>query len=99
MSTSTIRRVTKTMVDQNDVTPWLPLELGGKFDVSVSNTWTGTVSLEYRARPGGTVIAIEAYTANTERVGELAGSVDVRLKFTTDGSGTVTAELRTGAGK
>ncbi len=99
MSTSSTRRVTSSFDTVNNVTAWLKVEGGGKFDVSISATWTGTITLQRRTPPGGTVIDIETYTANTERVGEFAGDNEIRLFFTTDGSGTAEVELKVGHGK
>ncbi len=99
MSTSSTRRVTASFVDVEDATAWLLVEGGGLFDVSLSGTWAGVVSLERRTPPGGTALTVETYTANTERVGEFASNTEVRLRFSTDTSGTVVAELRVGHGK
>ncbi len=99
MSTLSARRVAASFVDVNDTTAWLRVEGGGFFDVSVSGTWAGVVALERRTPPVGTEIEIETYTANSERIGQFAGNTEVRLKFTTDTSGTVVAELRVGHGK
>ncbi len=99
MSTSSTRRRTADFADVNDVTGWLRIEGGGKFDVSITGTWTGTITLQRRTPPNGNTIAVETYTANTERVGEFAGDTEVRLFFTTDGSGTANVELKVGQGK
>ncbi len=99
MSTSSTRRVTASFDTVNDETAWLTIEGGGKFDLSISGTWTGTITLNRRTPPSGTTLPVETYTANTERVGEFAGETQVQLFFTTDGSGTAVVELRVGQGK
>jgi hypothetical protein len=99
MSTSSTRRVASSFTDVNDATAWLSVEGGGKFDVSISGTWAGVVTLQRRTPPAGTAIDVETYTANTERLGEFASDTEIRLVFTTDTSGTVAAELRVGHGK
>lgn len=99
MSTSSTRRVIGSFVDVEDATAWLTVEGGGLFDVSLSGTWAGVVTLERRTPPAGTAIAVETYTANTERLGQFAGDNQIRLRFSTDTSGTVVAELKVGHGK
>lgn len=69
------------------------------FDISVFGTFVATVHLQ-RKRPGEAASAardVEAYTAGTEKLGEMQGHWDVRLfvkagNFT---SGTVNLELGT----
>ena len=99
MSSSSTRRVTASFTDVEDATAWLNVSGGGYFDMSLSGTWAGTVTLERRTPPGGTAIAVEAHTENAERIGHFAGDTDVRLRFSADTSGTVVAELRVGHGK
>ena len=99
MSASSTRRVIGSFVDVEDATPWLGVQGGGFFDVSVSGTWVGTVTLERRTPPAGAAISVETYTANSERIGQFAGDTEVRLRFSADTSGTVVAELRVGHGK
>ena len=99
MGVSSTRRVAASFADVNDVTAWLAIPGGGVFDVSVSGTWAGTITLQRRTPPGGTAIDVETYTANTERLGEFAGDTEVRLFFTTDTSGTAVVELKVGQGK
>ena len=99
MTTSSTRRVTGSFSNVEDATAWLAVEGGGFFDVSLSGTWGGVVTLERRTTAGATVIPVETYTANTERLGQFAGATQIRLRFSTDTSGTVAAELRVGQGK
>ena len=66
MTTSSTRRVTVTAVDVEDATAYLRVEGGGKFDVSISGTYVGTVVLEYRTPPGGSARTRKTYTADTE---------------------------------
>ena len=99
MSTSSTNRVTATFDTVEDATAWLTVEDGGFFDVSVSGSWAGVVTLERRTTSGSTVITVETYTANTERVGQFAGESQIRLRFSTDASGDGAFELRVGKGK
>lgn len=99
MTTSSITRVTASFTDVEDATAFLLVENGGFYDVSIQGTWAGVVTLECRTPPGGGVGAITTYTANVEEPKQFGSSKEVRLRFSTDTSGTVTAELSTRAGK
>ena len=91
-------RVTASVTADNNGTDWLQLR-GHRnfFDVSVSGTFTATVTLQ-RKRPGEAAAAardFEEYTAGTEKLGEFAGHWDVRLFVKTSAytSGTATLEI------
>ena len=64
------------------------------FDISVQFTGTGTVTLQ-RKRPGESAWRdIEAYTTDTEKIGEMHGNWDVRLTCNPHGgSGDIDCEL------
>lgn len=93
-------RVTASVAAADDGTDWLQLRSDGNFfDISVSGTYSGTVTLQ-RKRPGESASAardIEAYAAAVERVGEMQGHWDVRLYVKTGdlSSGSIALELGT----
>lgn len=64
------------------------------FDISVVFTGTGTVTLQ-RKRPTDTTWRdIEAYTTNTEKIGEIHGNWEVRLTCNPHGgTGSILCEL------
>lgn len=93
-------RTAADIVTQSAGTDWLQLR-GARnfFDISVSGAFVATVHLQ-RKRPGEASSAardVEAYTAGTEKLGEMQGHWDVRLFVKTGDytSGTVKAELGT----
>lgn len=93
-------RVTASVTAADDGTDWLQLRGDGNFfDISVSGTYSGTVTLQ-RKRPGESASAardIEDYAATVERVGEMQGHWDVRLYIKAGelSSGSVELELGT----
>ena len=101
MTTSSTRRVTVTAVDVEDATAYLRIEGGGKFDVSISGTYAGTVVLEYRTPPAGNVRIRKTYTVDTEfeEMLEVGSEMDVRLRLSADTSGTSVLEISTRTGK
>ncbi len=101
MSTSSTRRVTVTAVDVEDATAYLRVEGGGKFDVSISGTYVGTVVLEYRTPPAGSARTRKTYTADTEfeEMLEVGSEMDIRLRLSADTSGTSVLVVSTRQGK
>jgi hypothetical protein len=46
------------------------IQLRGKFNLSLSGTWEGTVTVQRSFDNGTTWVDVKTYTANTEQVGE-----------------------------
>lgn len=91
-------KVMKDVTAQNDGTAWLELPgVRSFFDISVSGTFSATVTLQRKRRGEADSAArdIETYTAPTEKIGEMAGHWNVRLFVKTGDytSGTATLEL------
>jgi hypothetical protein len=89
-------RVSANGATVGDATDWLQLRGGRRFfDISLGGTFTQTITLE-RKRPGeadGSARVVESFTAATEKIGEMAGHWDLRLRVTAATSGTSTLEL------
>lgn len=55
------------------------LEVSGDFNISVSGTWGGTVTVQRSFDLGATWVDVEAFTANTEKAGiEAEGGIRYR---------------------
>ena len=64
------------------------------FDISVQFTGTGTVSLERKRSTESAWRIIESYTVDTEKIGEIHGSWEIRLNCSAHGgSGNIDCEL------
>lgn len=57
-----------SLVAQNTFTGQIVLSKG--FNLSVSGTWAGTITVQRSFDDGVTFVDVEAFTANTERVGD-----------------------------
>ena len=99
MSTSSTRRVTASFTTVEDATAYLTIEGGGKVDVFLSGISGSTILLEVRATSGATVRTHTSYTANTVAMVEFASEVQVRLRLSVDGGGTMAVALAVGQGK
>lgn len=64
----------------------------GLFNVSVSGTWSGDVTLQRSFDTGDTWEDVEVYTENTEEVVEVADAT-VRWRFSSDVTGTATVTM------
>ncbi|MFO1188504.1 MAG: hypothetical protein U1E97_02665 [Alphaproteobacteria bacterium] len=95
MATSKIR-VSASGAVAGDATDWLQLRGGRRFfDISVAGTFNQTIILE-RKRPGeadGAARVVESFSAAAQKVGEIAGHWDLRLRVTAVTSGTSSLEL------
>lgn len=89
-------RVSASGAAVNDATDWLQLRGGRRFfDLSVGGTFNQTVVLE-RKRPGeaaGEARPVETFTSGAQKIGEMAGHWDLRLRVTAATSGTSLLEL------
>lgn len=86
-------KVTKSAGDQNTFTD--KIRLNKTFNVSISGTWAGTVTLQRSFDGGTTYTDVEVFTANAEKNGEeVEGGVDYRLGIKTGEYTSGTAELR-----
>ena len=66
----------------------------GKFNISLSGTWAGTVRLERSYDNGSTWVVVGSYTSNTETIGEEPETaVLYRFNCTVYTSGTVVYRL------
>ena len=99
MTTSSTRRVTGSFDTVEDATSYLRIEGGGKFDVSIAGISGSTIVAEIRVPPGGAARTLKSYTSDIEEMLEVASELDVRLRLTVDGGGTMTVELAVGQGK
>ena len=98
MSSSSTRRVASSFTTVEDATAYLRIEGGGKVDVFLSGISGSTILLEVKTA-GGTVRTHTSYTANTVTMVEFASDVQVRLRLSVDGGGTMAVELAVGTGK
>lgn len=78
---------------QNTFTPWVVLL--GDFDLSISGTWVGTLTLQRSFDGGATVLDVNTYTANIEDPGSAArGNTSYRIGFKTGAYTSGTANVR-----
>ena len=71
------------------------LRVRGKFNISISGTWAGTIAVQRKFNDGSSYVDVEAFTANTEKTGEeIEAGVDYRVGFKTGGYTSGTAEVR-----
>jgi len=66
------------------------IEVFGRFDLSISGTWVGTVTFQRSFDDGSTWHDVKSYTANVEDVGEVGSKAVVRCQMTSYTSGTAT---------
>lgn len=89
-------RVSATGTAAGHATDWLQLRGGRRFfDISVGGTFNQTIVLE-RKRPGeadGTARVVESFTGVAQKIGEMAGHWDLRLRVTAATSGSSALEL------
>ena len=84
--------VTKSIGAQNTFTD--KIRLNADFNVSISGTWAGTVTLQ-RSFNGGAFVDVETFTANAEQTGkEVEGGIDYRIGIKTGEYTSGTAEVR-----
>lgn len=84
---------TASVAAQNTFSDWM--EIRGKFNVSVSGTWAGTMTLQRRFGSSGSTLDVEAFTANTEKQGdEPEPGVEYRIGCKTGEYTSGTAECR-----
>lgn len=88
--------ITATAVDQ--FTGWLTIQGGGFFDISVADPAGGLITLQRKRleEPDTAARAVETYDAATEKIGQVAGSWQIRLYVTTFGSSSVNLEVGSG---
>lgn len=68
-----------------------------KFNLSISGTWAGTITLQRSFDGGVTWLDISSYTANTQQIGEEAEyPVHYRVGFKTGDYSSGTAVVRLG---
>lgn len=85
--------VTASVSAQDTFTSWMQAQ--GQFNISVSGTWAGTVTLQRRFGTSGSALDVEAYTANTEKQAvEAEDDVYYRAGVKTGEYTSGTAELR-----
>ena len=60
-------RVTRTITSSNQFTD--PVKLSGYFNVSISGSWTGTVTVQRSFDLGSTWLDVASFTENTEEYG------------------------------
>ena len=60
-------RVTRTIKGSNQFTD--PVKLSGYFNVSISGTWVGTITVQRSWNLGDTWLDVDTWTANTEEYG------------------------------
>ena len=60
-------RVTRTITASNQFTD--PVKLSGYFNVSISGTWTGTITVQRSWDLGSIWLDVDTWTANTEEYG------------------------------
>lgn len=85
--------VTATITAQNSFTD--PLRIEGKFNLSLSGSWSATAVLQRRFNEGSW-LNVKEYTANAEEMGEEAeGNVEYRIGVETGNwtSGSLTTRL------
>lgn len=77
----------------NTFTAWVPLF--GPFNLSISGTWSGTLTLQYSFDGGTTVLDAETHTANALKVGDAPEAhVVYRIGFKTGDFTSGTANVR-----
>jgi len=62
-----VARVTRTITASSQFTD--PVKLSGYFNLSVSGTWTGTLTVQRSWDLGNTWLDVDTFTANTEEYG------------------------------
>jgi hypothetical protein len=95
----------ENLVAENTFTDWIkPKNKNSKrnagfLNLSVSGTWVGTVTVQYRYDGGGTIdLPDGAFTANTSRIIEdYENEVEYRAGFKTGDYSSGTAAVRLGA--
>ena len=71
------------------------IRLNKEFNISISGTWAGTVTLQRSFDGGTTYVDVETFTANAEKTGsEVEGGVDYRLGIKTGEYTSGSAKLR-----
>jgi hypothetical protein len=71
------------------------IRLKGNFNLSVSGTWTGTVTLQRSFNNGASWFDVNSYTANTENWDqEIESGVLYRVGFKTGDHSSGTADVR-----
>lgn len=66
--------------------------LSGDFSVSIKDFGSATILLE-RSLNGTDWGLVETFTANTEQIGEAAGSTQLRFRCSVYGSGTINCTI------
>lgn len=85
---------TKTITAQNEFTDWMQV-IGDKFRVSISGTWSATVTIQCSFDAGETILDVESFTSNIQKFGEEPeGGVYYRLGVKTGNFTSGTAEVR-----
>lgn len=71
------------------------LQVQGRFNISISGTWTGTVTLQRSFNAGGTWLDVATFTENIETTGNEPQNIYYRIgqKNGDYGSGTVNLRL------
>lgn len=60
-------KVTRTITGSNQFTD--PVRLSGYFNLSISGTWAGTITVQRSWDDGDTWLDVDTFTANTEEYG------------------------------
>lgn len=60
-----------------------PIQISGKFNLSISGTFVGTVTVQRKRLNESTYRDVESYTTETEANGEVIGKWDVRVGIKT----------------
>ncbi len=88
-------RVTRTITTNSQFTD--PVKLSGYFNVSISGTWTGTITVQRSWDLGSTLLDVDTWTANTEEYGlepEHTNTVYYRIGAKADALSSGSAVLR-----
>lgn len=91
--TGTLARAGAAIAAADGYTEWVNVH--GVFNVSVSGTWSGTLTLQRSFDGGATVVDVETMTANVERLGEEPErGVHYRVGFKSGDYTSGTAQVR-----
>ncbi len=87
------KAVTKSVTGANSFSD--AVELTGNFNLSISGTWTGTVTVQRSFDGGSTWYDVETWTANTEEYGfEAEKGIQYKVGIKTGAYGSGTCVLR-----
>jgi len=71
---------------------WVPIR--GKFNLSISGTWTATIYIQRSFDGGSTALDVESFTSNVEKIGEEPETVLYRANCKTGDYTSGTAIVR-----